>query len=221
MHYYQFNISDYRADTAHLNIIEHGIYRQLIDWYYLDEKPIPKETQVVMRRLCLGSDNLHNLQNVLKDFFLESELGYVHNRISRELEHYHAQHAKNRVNGKLGGRPKKTQVVSKKNHMATQINPNQELITNNHKPITNIKPLRGNKLDNSFNEFWSNYPQKVGKDAALKAWLKKNPPIAEVLQALSWQVNSDKWKKGFIENPATYINAGNWKDEPPQERAAF
>ena len=58
MHYYQFNISDYRADTAHLNIIEHGIYRQLIDWYYLDEKPIPKETQVVMRRLCLGFDEV-------------------------------------------------------------------------------------------------------------------------------------------------------------------
>ena len=70
MHYYQFNIGDYRADTAHLSIIEHGIYRQLIDWYYLDEKPIPKETQVVMRRLRLGSDEQHYLTNVLNDFFV-------------------------------------------------------------------------------------------------------------------------------------------------------
>ena len=76
-------------------------------------------------------------------------------------------------------------------------------------------------LDSSFNEFWNSYPTKVGKDAALKAWIKKKPPIQEVLNALSWQVNSDKWKKGFIENPSTYINAGNWKDEPQSERAAF
>ena len=152
MHYYNFNIAAYRAKTAHLNIIEHGIYRQLMDWYYLDEMPIPLETQVVMRRLCLGSDNLHNLENVLTDFFIKTDLGYCHSRITRELEHYQAQFAKNRVNGMLGGRPKKTtiepkktQVVSENNHMATQINPNQELITNNQELIY-IPPIGGDLL---------------------------------------------------------------------------
>ena len=155
MHYYQFNIGDYRADTAHLSIIEHGIYRQLIDWYYLDEKPIPKETQVVMRRLRLGSNEQHYLTNVLADFFILTDFGYFHNRISIELELYKVQFAKNRVNGQKGGRPSKpintpikenkepkiTQVVYENNHMATQINPNQEPITNNHKPIKYIPPI--------------------------------------------------------------------------------
>ena len=154
MHYYQFNIGDYRADTAHLSILEHGIYRQLIDWYYLDEKPIPKETQVVMRRLRLGSDELHFLTNVLSDFFVLTDLGYFHTRIEKELEHYRVQFAKNRVNGHLGGRPRKlidkpikTQVVLDNNHMATENNPsapltnNQEPITINHKPIKYIPPI--------------------------------------------------------------------------------
>ena len=226
MHYYNFNIAAYRAKTAHLNIIEHGIYRQLMDWYYLDEMPIPLETQVVMRRLCLGSDNLHNLENVLTDFFIKTDLGYCHSRITRELEHYQAQFAKNRVNGMLGGRPKKTtiepkktQVVSENNHMATQINPNQELITNNHKPITNITPIRAIAL--GFDDFWLAYPKKVGKDAAQKAWLKKKPPIDEVLKAIQWQIDSDQWKRGFIQNPTTYINAGSWKDEPIAEGKPF
>ena len=39
MHYYQFNIADYRKDTGFLTYEEHGIYRQLIDQYHLDEKP--------------------------------------------------------------------------------------------------------------------------------------------------------------------------------------
>jgi uncharacterized protein YdaU (DUF1376 family) len=224
MHYYQFNIADYRADTAHLSLIEHGIYRQLIDWYYLDEKPIPLETQVVTRRLSLGSDMLHLLQNILSDFFIKTENGYLHNRIEQELERYKTQFAKNRVNGKLGGRPskttsvsKETQVVFENNHMATQINPNQEPITNNHKPLTIIKPIRAVALDNGFNEFYSAYPKKKNRTDAEKAWGKRKPPIDEVLKALAWQKQSKEWQKqggDFIPYPASYINAGGWMDEP-------
>ena len=76
MHYYKFNIADYRKDTGHLSTIEHGIYRQLIDWYYLDEQPIPAETQLVSRRLRLGSEELKFLENVLSDFFVLDKSGY-------------------------------------------------------------------------------------------------------------------------------------------------
>ena len=68
-----------------------------------------------------------------------------------------------------------------------------------------------------FDDFWKRYPTKVGKDAALKAWNKAKPPIADVLSALSWQITSDQWKRGYIPNPATYINQGRWKDEPQIE----
>jgi len=70
---------------------------------------------------------------------------------------------------------------------------------------------------NDFDDFWKRYPTKVGKDAALKAWNKAKPPIADVLSALSWQITSDQWKRGYIPNPATYINQGRWKDEPQIE----
>ena len=174
MHYYQFNIADYRADTAHLSIVEHGIYRQLIDWYYLDEKPIPKETQVVMRRLRLGSDEVHFLTNVLSDFFILTDLGYLHSRIEIELEHYRAQFAKNRVNGKLGGRPPKTHVVSKNNHMATQINPNQEPRTNNQEPITIKKHTQKN-------EFFADIDQTIVSDYLLVRKSKKATSVTKTV----------------------------------------
>lgn len=86
MHYYQFNIADYRKDTVHLSRLEHGIYRDLIDWYYLDERPIPTETQVVSRRLRLASEeDLKSLKNVLSDFFVESEDGFRHVRIDQDI----------------------------------------------------------------------------------------------------------------------------------------
>ena len=134
MHYYKFNIADYRKDTGHLSTIEHGIFRQLIDWYYLDEQPISLETQVVSRRLRLGSDDLIFLENVLSDFFQKTAKGYVHKRIEFEIREYHEQAEKNKANGKRGGRPKKTQLVISGLPNESQNNPNQEPLTINHKP---------------------------------------------------------------------------------------
>jgi uncharacterized protein YdaU (DUF1376 family) len=144
MHYYKFNIADYRKDTGHLSTIEHGIYRQLIDWYYLDEQPIPEETQMVIRRLRLGSDEVMFLQNVLSDFFVLGKKGYEHKRIEVEIKDYHEQVEKNKNNGKLGGRPKKTQSVISGLPDESQNNPNQEPLTINHKPIEKNK--RGSRL---------------------------------------------------------------------------
>jgi len=135
MHYYKFNIADYRKDTGHLSTIEHGIYRQLIDWYYLDEQPIPEETQVVIRRLRLGSEEVTFLRNILADFFVLGKKGYTHKRIEVEIKDYQEQVEKNKNNGKLGGRPKKTQVVIDGLPNESQNNPNQEPLTTNHKPI--------------------------------------------------------------------------------------
>lgn len=146
MHYYQFNIADYRKDTAHLTPIEHYIYRTLIDWYYLDESLIPKETQSVMRRLRLGTDQeAEALKNVLSDFFIETENGFLHQRIEFDIDAYHRNSEKNRENGKKGGRPKstpepeKTQSVILANPNESEINPNHKPITNNHKPVLKEK----------------------------------------------------------------------------------
>ena len=142
MHYYKFNIADYRKDTTHLSPIEHYIYRSLIDWYYLDEKPIPKETQSVIRRLCLGSDMVNLLENVLADFFKYTENGYVHKRIENEIIEYNDNAVKNKQNGKKGGRPAKPYTEPVKTQSVTDGNPNESQINPNHKPLTiNQEPL--------------------------------------------------------------------------------
>lgn len=68
-----------------------------------------------------------------------------------------------------------------------------------------------------FDAFWKAYPRKAAKVAALKAWLKRKPPLAECLKALAWQSKSKDWTKDkgkFIPHPATWINSGRWEDEP-------
>ena len=224
MHYYLFNIADYRKDTSHLTPLEHHIYRTLIDWYYLDESPIPKDNRSVMRRLSLGSQSeARALQNVLNDFFIEKDDGFFHQRIDKDILEYHHKCEKNRENGKKGGRPKivdkphKTQSVNLANPLESESNPNQEPITNNHKPI---KKYKKENEETFFNIFWDIYPKKVGKDAARKAFEKianKNILIEEIKLSLQWQIKSPQWTESdgkYIPNPSTYLNQGRWQDQP-------
>jgi len=95
-------------------------------------------------------------------------------------------------------------------------NPNKNsLIEKPNKPIVvslNYAP---------FDEFWKRYPKKVGKRAAYKVWDKLSPNIDDVMYALSWQINSAQWQKGFIPNPETYLNQGRWMDEPDNNGDPF
>jgi uncharacterized protein YdaU (DUF1376 family) len=140
MHYYQFNIGDYRAATAHLTNEEDLAYRRLLDMYYDTEQKIPLDTQWVARRIRMEASVI---REVLNDMFVRHEDGYFHARCSDVIEQYHAMAEKNRANGRLGGR-KKNPVGSDSQPIA-KATINQEPITNNHKPIVERKH-RGTRL---------------------------------------------------------------------------
>jgi uncharacterized protein YdaU (DUF1376 family) len=103
MHYYQFNISDYRSATGHLTNDEDLAYRRLLDMYYDMENKIPLDTQWVAKRLRMDTQTV---QAVLDDMFVKHEDGYFHARCQDIIQQYHAMAEKNRANGKLGGRKK-------------------------------------------------------------------------------------------------------------------
>ena len=71
-----------------------------------------------------------------------------------------------------------------------------------------------------FSEFWQAYPRKVAKDAARKAWDKRKPDEAllkVMLAAIALQKGSRQWLEEngrFIPHPATWLNKGQWQDEP-------
>lgn len=146
MNYYKFHIGDYRRDTAHLSLLEHGVYRQLLDLYYLQGGPIPKETQWVIRRLSAKTqEEASAIQMVLNDFFELREDGYHHARCDHELAVYTQKSDRNAANGKHGGRPAKSGGTRAKTQTVSENNPDEseseakKTLTINHKPITNNK----------------------------------------------------------------------------------
>ena len=68
-----------------------------------------------------------------------------------------------------------------------------------------------------FEAFWSDYPRKVGKGAAVKAWKaatrKTNPQairdgLRRQLPAMTQQ------EPRFIPHPSTWLNGERWTDDP-------
>lgn len=85
-------------------------------------------------------------------------------------------------------------------------------------------PLRTKVLDDGFDEFWNFYPKKVGREAARKLWSKLKLNVDDVLSTLSWQKESDQWRRNdgqYIPNPATYLNQGRYSDPQPIEQSPF
>lgn len=154
------------VDTAHLSPLEECFYRRAIDFYYLNEKPLPKETQSVFRRLrAITQEERDAVINVLNDFFVEQDDGFHNKRCDAEIAEYHQNANKNRENGKKGGRPSKnkpkenpieSELVNQENpketqsdilgsESETQKNLNRKPLTDNHKPNINTHTLSENE----------------------------------------------------------------------------
>lgn len=66
-----------------------------------------------------------------------------------------------------------------------------------------------------FEEFWSTYPRRVGKDAARKAWArvtKATDPQVVIDGAARYRDDRTRVPQ-YTAHPTTWLNAGRWADE--------
>lgn len=167
MHYYQHNIGDYRKDTSHLTLLEHGIYRQLLDSYYLDEQPLTNDLAKLMRSHSVRSaEEQQSLQNVLTDFFELTENGYVHKRCEVGIAAFHGKSDKARESAKVrwAKRDKASkQKESERNANALQTvsegNANHKPITNNQEPINKRRATVVACPPDVSNQVWEDWVQ--------------------------------------------------------------
>lgn len=73
-------------------------------------------------------------------------------------------------------------------------------------------------LEFSFEDFWKEYPRKVGRKVAARLW-EKIPMIERprVIQVLRMWKQTSQWREGygqFIPYASTFLNQERWKDEP-------
>ena len=236
MHYYMFNVGDYRRDASHLTLLEHGAYRQLLDTYYLSEKPISSNHANVMRtHSARNAEEVLAVENILSEFFVLTENGYVHKCCEKNIAEYRKKSDKAKESAK--SRWDRVKGISNDEENANAMRTHSEcnangMLTINHKPLTiNHKPITNNKdlkhtikniciIENddgvfhAFEKFWKSYPKKVGKSYSSKIWkrAKLQNKIDQIIEDLT---KRHCWKNGcsFTPHPSTYLNQCRWEDE--------
>ena len=140
MNYYERHIGDYLKDTAHLSLLEHGIYARLLDVYYTRECGI-YEADSARLIGARSKEERAALALVLGEFFrLEGGI-WIQGRCDREIEKYQQRADHNRRVGKLGGRPRKSGSKEEPTEnppgylRVSEHNPN-ETLTTHQTPVT-------------------------------------------------------------------------------------
>jgi len=130
MHYYQFHIGDYKSHTHHLSLMEDCAYRRLLDFYYLNEKPINQRD--VARQIGMR-EHEQDVLTVLNEFFISSPEGFIHPRADREI----AKYREFAEAGKRGAAKRWSTPPQQEANGEANSPPNATPIaTNNHKPLT-------------------------------------------------------------------------------------
>lgn len=230
MYYYKHHIGDFRSGTANMTRQERWLYRDMLDFYYDKEQPLPLDIQDVCDNIGATEDESRLVAKILRLKFNQEETGWVHYRCEAELHTYRNNGEIARTNGKKGGRPRKNNPpgsyqVPSGMHTGTQKepdgNPEESGSQPNHKPLTtNQEPLTKKpskpEVSEDFEKAWSAYPKRPGASKAdtLKAWtarLREGSTAEDMIagiQRYSEYVRKSGTDPNYIKQPATFFGPG-------------
>lgn len=145
--------------------------------------------QLVKAKIIIKSDNKYQINSITKAW---KELSNTIKIITSDKAHYQ--------NGQLG---------------LLDLTPTKDTLTKNN--LLQKKDKSVLMLEQDFENFWQEYPKKVGKKKACTSFLKlKKDLLPIILEALKKQKSSAAWEENggqFIPHPATWINGERWEDD--------
>ena len=190
---------DFIAGTMSNTAVEVGVYIRLLCWNWNKRcQGIPKDSNVYFRIAnCITEEEKKACETVLKQFFVEVQDHYQNERQLQEYLFITKRIEASKINGRLGGRPKKP----------------------SHNPPTltttpTIKP-KTKKKDN-FPIFWNKIVNKVSKGIAEKnyksldaEWKDKPEELAEMYNKYYHSIEDKK----FCKQVGFWISAKKYEDQ--------
>ena len=190
---------DFVAGTMSNTAVEVGVYIRLLCWNWNKRcQGIPKDSNAYYRIAnCITEEEKKACETVLKQFFVEVQDHYQNERQLQEYLFITKRIEASKINGRLGGSPKK----NRQNHPTLTTTPT-------------IKP-KTKKKDN-FPLFWNKIVNKVSKGIAEKnfksldaKWKDKPEELAEMYNKYYHSVEDKK----FAKQPAYWLSAKKYEDQ--------
>ena len=198
---------DFIAGTQHLTNEQVGVYIRLLCFNWNKKCVGLPSNNIELYRIanCYTDDEKQACNKIIKEFFVYVNDHYQNERQLQEFLYINKRIEASKVNGRLGGRPKKP----KDNLDETPLP---------HTPTpTSTKTLRW-KIDNQnlFNMFWDKIKNKVSKGIAEKNYIKLDEEWIDKPQVLAQMYN--KYYDGiedkqFAKQPAFWLSAKKYLDE--------
>ena len=198
---------DFIAGTQHLTNQEIGIYIRLLCWNWNKKCPgLPKDMNTILRIAnCITDSEKISCEKIVNEFFVLINDHYQNERQLQEYLYITKRIEASKVNGKLGGRPKKPST-----------NPPTSTTTPTNKSPSKYNPL--------FNLFWDKIINKVSKGTAEKNFLRIEKEWQDKAEDLAKLYNSyyDSVKdKEFAKQPAFWLSAKKYLDKIPEKTYNF
>lgn len=201
---------DYFAATDHLTAEEDAAYFNIIGRMWITpNRSLPNDRAWLQRRFHRWDVDL--TLRVLEEFCFLGEDGRWHNkRVDKEWEN-----AKRYAQSTIRKHRQNSGALKNKDLFATNYN-----YSYNHRDVTNVTSnARARARPFGFDEWWSVYPHKVGKQAARKAY-DKAVEITDhdvLVEGVHRYVATKPADRPWC-NPATWLNQHRWEDQPQEIR---
>lgn len=137
MNYYPHHIGDFNSATRHLTRTERSIYRDLIELYYDREEPLPKDVARLCRLVIAVTDEERTaVEQVLNEFFTETEQGFAHARCDQEIAKFHGMKEAKSQAGKASAAKRARNASKTVNERPTGVQQVLPACSTNQEPIT-------------------------------------------------------------------------------------
>ena len=208
--YMQLYVSDYLADTAHLNAQQHGAYMLLLMNYWQRGKPLDNTGNRLAYVARMTAEEWEDNCDILAEFFWVDGDIWTHARVENDLAKVREKSEQASFAGVKSG------VQRKRNARSTEMQDELNEPSTDVEQTLNHKDKDKDKDKNIFEQFWQIYPLKVGKGTASKAWLKaiKRGSPQMITEGAERYANDPNRDPEFTAHPATWLNADRWLDSP-------
>jgi uncharacterized protein YdaU (DUF1376 family) len=195
VNFYTHHIGDYLKDTSHLSALEDGIYRRMLDLYYVSEKPLPLNIDGLYRLVRARTREEKNaVDTVLAEFFVRSDMGWRQARCEREILKAQEKSGKAKASAQ-----KRWHCDGNANAMRTHSEGNA--------PITHIPlPISHNpKGERQQRSRGSRLPPEWKPSEILEAWATKERPDLDIPQTVA------KFKDHWTAAPGSKGVKSDWE----------
>lgn len=212
--WYPFYVGDYARKTTHLSLLEHGVYRLLIDHYMGTGHPLPKDPKVLYR-ICRATSPTErkSVTKIVHEFFTLIGEFYHSNKcdaeIAKGLEYSETQSAKAKLRHSRGINPAHATAMPRARVTTTTVGVDKSTHT----------PQKPKTDPTEFEEFWSRWEPfemaKGSKQDALKSYIKarKETDHATLIRTSAQYAANCRRIGCKTKHASTWLNGRGWESD--------